>query len=264
VEELVNRLKLAAAMLAPLFACAVSPAHAQLAIDRLWVDFEPGAPNRADVVIRNESKDRYYITVNPVEITNPGADDESRTQIADPEKLGLLVSPNRLIVEPGGLRSIRVVSLNEGLKADRVYRIKVTPQVGAIDAAPVDGTNRGVSLKLLTAYDLLVTARPAKPSAGITGVRSGDTLTLHNNGNSNALLFEGRACPQGAKPKPADAKPADGKDEGAAAGAVCKDLGARRMYAGNSWAVALPAGTAHVYFKQRSSASVDPREVEFP
>lgn len=228
------------------------PARAQLAIDRLWVDFEPGTPNRADVVIRNESKDRYYITVSPVEITAPGTAAEARTEIADPEKLGLLVSPNRLIVEPGGLRSIRVVSLNEKLAADRIYRIKVTPQVGAIDAPATESDNRGVALKLLTAYDLLVTTRPAEAKAAVSAKRVGDTLTIRNDGNTNALLFEGRACPSGEKPWPAEN-----------AVTKCADLGARRMYPGNDWRIDLPTGTSTIHFKQRTLASADPKELEF-
>ena len=58
-----------------LLGSAVSvPAYAQLAIDRLWVDFEPGAQPRADVVIRNESADSYYISVSTVEVADPGAE----------------------------------------------------------------------------------------------------------------------------------------------------------------------------------------------
>lgn len=253
-------------------ACAflAAPASAQLAIDRLWVDFEPGDPKRADIVIRNESQDRYYITVSPVEITTAGEAAEARSQISDPEQLGLLVSPNRLIVEPGGLRSIRLVSLNGELDKDRVYRVKVSPQVGDIETADPGEGNRGVSVKLLTAYDLLVTARPSKPMAMITTKREGDTLTLANDGNTNTLLFEGRACPAGAKPYStagvtALSAPANATPESAAAPtpSECADIGARRMYVGNQWVVELPAGTERVFFKERVLASADPREVEF-
>lgn len=253
-----NRFTTCALGVAWIAACASTPAHAQLAIDRLWIDFEPGAANRADVVIRNESKDRYYITVNPVEIVEPGTDGESRVQTADPEKLGLLVSPNRLIVEPGGMRSIRVVSLNEALTSDRVYRVKVTPQVGQIDAPDVQGDAKGVSVKLLTAYDLLVTARPPKPKAEIVNSRARDTLTLRNAGNTNVLLFEGRACPAGIKPQVAEPEKA-----AAAPTNGCADLGARRLYPGNSWSTDVPAGTARLFFKQRTSATGDPKDIEF-
>ncbi len=261
-------LKLFATFVVAAFALVAAPASAQLAIDRLWVDFEPGDPKRADIVIRNESQDRYYISVSPVEIAAAGEDSEARSQISDPEQLGLLVSPNRLIVEPGGLRSIRLVSLNGALEKDRVYRVKVSPQVGEIETADPGAGNRGVSVKLLTAYDLLVTARPPKPVAKIITRRDGNTLTIVNEGNTNTLLFEGRACPAGAKPYDAAvaSAPTTASSDNATPAApvsVCADIGARRMYAGNQWVVELPTGTERIFFKERVLASADPREIEF-
>lgn len=231
-----------------LLGSAVSvPAYAQLAIDRLWVDFEPGAQPRADVVIRNESADRYYISVSPAEVVKPGAEDESRGDESDPEKLGLLVSPNRLVIDPGGMRSIRIVSLNTGLTTDRIYRVKVVPQVGDIQAADPGTGNRGVSVKLLTAYDLLVTARPAKAKVELLGTRTATGLTIRNNGDTNTLLFDGRACKADAKPD------AEG----------CEDLGARRVYAGNEWVIPLKDPAAKVYFKERRLASSEGKDISF-
>src|SRR3546814_2712942 len=113
-------------------ALGVAPAHAQLSVDRLWVDFEPGASRRADVVVRNESPDRYYITITAAEIIQPGTKEEKRVETTDPEVLGLWVTPNRLVIDPGGMRSVRVVSLDVQLTNDRFYRVKTTPQVGDI------------------------------------------------------------------------------------------------------------------------------------
>lgn len=232
-----------------LLGSAVSvPAYAQLAIDRLWVDFEPGAQPRADVVIRNESADRYYISVSPVEVADPGAENESRTDESDPEKLGLLVSPNRLVIDPGGMRSLRIVSLNNALTSDRVYRVKVVPQVGEIQAADPGAGNRGVSVKLLTAYDLLVTVRPAKAKSELTATRTPTGLTIRNSGNTNTLLFEGQSCKNGVKPGTT---------------ADCEDLGARRVYAGNEWVIPMKDPTARVYFKERRLASSEARDVSF-
>jgi P pilus assembly chaperone PapD len=225
-----------------------APASAQLAIDRLWVDFEPGAPNRSDLVIRNESADRYYITVSPVEVTSPGAADEQRVEKSDPEQLGLLVSPNRLVVDPGGMRAIRVVSLNEQVATDRVYRIRVTPQVGEIQADAPGADARGMTVKLLTAYDVLVTVRPPKPNAGVSATRAGNEVTIRNAGNTNTLLFDGVACSPGATPGAAE---------------NCEDVGARRLYPANEWKITLKDPNAKLRFKERRYASSEPREVAF-
>lgn len=227
---------------------ASSPASAQLAIDRLWVDFEPGAANRSDLVIRNESADRYYITVSPVEVVSPGTADEQRVEKSDPEQLGLLVSPNRLVVDPGGMRAIRVVSLNDTVAVDRVYRIRVTPQVGEIQAGDPGAEARGMTVKLLTAYDVLVTVRPPKPETGVTATREGNEVTIRNVGNSNTLLFDGAACSPATSP---------GESE------ICEDIGARRLYPANEWKITLKDAGAKLKFKERRYASSEPRELAF-
>lgn len=232
-------------------ALSTTPVSAQLSVDRLWVDFEPGTPHRADIIIRNESADRYYITVAPAEIVDPGTDTERRVEQTDPEQLGLLVTPNRLVIEPGGSRSVRMISLNEDVPQDRIYRVKITPQVGDIQAAAPEGA-RGIAIKVLAAYDILVTSRPNKVKADLKVNRTQDELVISNVGNSNTLLYEGKAC--------AGSKNSTGSTDDES---ECADLGARRLYPGNIWKITVPANHRRVQFKQRSLASSDPKEVEF-
>ncbi len=229
--------------------CALysAPASAQLAVDRLWVDFEPGAPNRADVVIRNESADRYYITVAPSEVVEPGTAGEKRVETSDPDQLGILVTPNRMIVEPGGMRSIRIVSLNTKLKTDRVYRIKVTPQIGDLQTNDPAAGDRGLSIKLLAAYDLLVTVRPDGGKADLVAARTPTQLVIRNQGNSNALLYDGMSC---AADQPAD------KDK-------CAKVGSKRLYPGNEWTIPLNNQNAKIKFKERTIASAPPKDLAF-
>lgn len=252
-------------------ASSTGAAHAQLSVDRLWVDFEPAAPRRSDIVIRNESSDRYYITVTPSEITSPGTDVEKRVEQADPEALGLLVTPNRLVIDPGGIRSIRVVSLDDNPTSDRVYRVKITPQVGELQSTVGEGA-KGIAIKVLAAYDILVTARPKRAKADLQVTRGDGELIIRNIGNSNTLLYEGRTCSTAVPLKNATvndavapslaSQEADVK-EAASPGAGCTELGARRIYSGNEWKIPLPGGQGKVKFKQRSLASSDPKEIEF-
>jgi P pilus assembly chaperone PapD len=224
-----------------------APARAQLAVDRLWVDFEPKSTPRADVVVRNESKDRYYVTVTPAEIVNPGTDKEQRVEQADPEKLGLLVTPNRLILEPGAIRSIRIVSLNANLASDRIYRVKISPEVGDIDA-PAAGQDHALAIKILAAYDILVTARPHDARAKLVTTRGADGITIRNEGNTNMLLFDGQLCP------PTVA----GKD------AACDGVGSRRLYPGASWDLHTKTADESLHAKARSFASIEPKTVTLP
>ncbi len=234
-----------------LLLCGAAPASAQLAIDRLWVDFEPNITPRADVIIRNESKDRYYITVAPSEIVNPGTATEKRVEEADPDKLGLLVTPNRLILEPGGMRSIRIVSLNNALTSDRIYRVRISPQVGDIETTQSNVANRDMAIKLLAAYDVLVTARPNDAKAHLVTTQGDKTLVIRNDGNTNLLLFDGELCAT---------QPAKSKNDTTA----CQGVGSHRMYPGTSWELKTGSSTDTLHARQRLYASTEPKSVVLP
>lgn len=265
-----------------------APAHAQLAIDRLWVDVDDSTAARADLVLRNESKDVYYISVTPAEIVDPGTDHETRKTYSDPQELGLLITPNRIILHPDEMRAVRLVSLNTDLKRDRVYRVNITPQIGELEYDAQAQDSRGVALKLLAAFDVLVTVRPKGSQSDLSVRRTGNRLTLSNDGNSNLLLLDGFVCPpsptaeltpetrqfylsqrddaqkskaQSEEPSAAEAKdkPAEPKltlDEQG-----CAKLPGRRLYAGNSWVLAA-APAEYLKFQSRRNAAEDFRPIE--
>lgn len=217
------------------------PASAHLSIDKLWVEFEEGDRERNDLIIRNDSEDRYYVSIAVSEVLQPGTENETRVTEVDPERLGLLVTPNKLVLEPGAIRSIRLVSLNSGLTSDRVYRVLISPQVGAIKAASGVDEARGIAIKMLAAYDVLVVDRPTQRSSDIIAERDAGALTLRNQGNTNVLLAGGSVCP---------ASVGNAPDEGR-----CRAIAARRLYAGNLTTVELGAATDKVFITTKSGPS---------
>ena len=96
----------AIAAAAGLLACA--PAAADIVLSELIVDLQPGKQVRDDIEIWNNSPDRSFIAVEPREIVNASLPTQSVRRDPDPEKLGLLVSPARMILEPGQRKLIRV------------------------------------------------------------------------------------------------------------------------------------------------------------
>ncbi len=265
--------------------CALSatmlstPAAAQLAIDRLWVDMGAGSVPRSDLVVRNESTDKYYITVTTSEILNPGTAEEKRQPGSNPEELGLLVTPGRMILEPGQMRAIRVVSLNKGLDRDRVYRVNVTPQIGEVSATSTAVESRGLALKLLAAFDVLVTVRPEKNEMVLAVRRDGNFLELSSQGNSNVLLLDGMVCPVAgaalsqstqefilAQDREAHERQVEQAKESSAEAPplperkfvvdACIGLPGRRLYSGNVWQVPASIGE-QLQFRRRDSASQD-------
>ena len=88
-------------------------AGAQLVLSQMIVDLQPGKASRQDVEVWNTSSGSAYVSVEPSEILNPGSRSETRRQDPNPENLGLLVSPARLVFEPGQRRLVRLASIYE-------------------------------------------------------------------------------------------------------------------------------------------------------
>src|SRR3546814_17272854 len=98
------------------------PASANLSISKLWVDFKECDQERSDLVIRNDSQDRYYVAVTVAEIVDAGTELDNKLVETDPDKLGLLVKPNQIVLETGAISSLRSVSLKQSLTRNRARK----------------------------------------------------------------------------------------------------------------------------------------------
>jgi P pilus assembly chaperone PapD len=189
-----------------------APAGAELVVSDLVVELQPGKNSRKDIELWNNSDERSYIEIKPAEIINPGQSSETRRELVDPEKLGLLVSPNRMVLEPGQHKAIRIATIAPSADRERVYRVTVKPVVGDIS----DGQS---GLKILVGYDVLTMVRPANPVPKIEGNREGRTLVVRNEGNSSVELLNGKQCVTA--------------DQG------CSALAGKRLYSGAEWRLQL-------------------------
>lgn len=193
---------------------AASLAFANLSANPIIVEFTDGQAERQDIKVKNDGERTQYVEITPFRITAPGEADEHLVTDPDPAKVGLLVAPRRMTLNPGEEKVIRVIRLPERVTADRAWRVEIKPLAGEIQ-----GTKSGAVVQL--GYRALVFVRPAAPRATIEGRRNGTHLVLRNTGNTNATLARGKQCPPG--------------------GAACVDLGGRRLWPGASWDITLPA-----------------------
>lgn len=201
-----TRILLALALAAPWVS---TPANAGIVLSQVVLDIGPTSDAAQNVEVTNDGSEIAYVVVEPSEILAAGQPGEARAPIVDPGAGGLLVTPQRLILQPGERKTIRFAAIADRGPGDRIYRVTVKPVVGSV-AAP------STALKLLVGYDVLVIVRPAMPLAKVAGARDGSTLVLRNDGNTNVELYEGRQCD-------------------AAAPTVCRDLPSRRLYVGQQW-----------------------------
>ena len=215
-----TRCTLTAGLAAALLLGMAPPALADMILDKVILDFTPDGPARDDIEVWNNGRERLYVVVEPHEVIAPDQPDEHRVSDPDPAKLGLLVTPQRLILEPGERRLVRIAAIAARGDRDRIYRVTIKPVVGDVSAAQT-------ALKVMVGYDALVIYRPAVPQGTVTATRSGKTITFVNDGNSNVEMYQGRQCD--------------------AAGKDCHDLPARRLYAGAHWAQTLARDTPVEY-----------------
>lgn len=184
------------------------PASADLVLSQMVVDLPPRAPPRVDVEASNTGSERIYVVADPAEIVDPGKPGERRVASPDPAVLGLLVTPQRMILEPGERKLIRIAAIAPRTMHERIYRVTIKPVAGDVAA-------QATALKLLVGYDVLVMVRPSVLDGTVNGIRSGTGLALTNAGTTNVELYEGKQCDS------------SGKD--------CRVLPPKRLYAGATW-----------------------------
>lgn len=222
------------ALLAAMTLAPAAPVHAELVLSELVVDLEPGKQAREDIEIWNDSPERAFVAAEPRELVGAGLPSQSARTNPDPERLGLLVSPARMILEPGQRKLVRIAALAPVGSQERVYRVTVKPVVGTVEAATT-------GLKLLVGYDILVLVRPAQAVADVTGTRSGRSLTFRNSGNVSVEIIDGRQCDPGHS--------------------RCAELPGKRLYPGASWTVALTSDRPAEY-ALKSPAGTERRSFE--
>lgn len=197
---------------------SIGPASAagSMYLNRSIVVFQPGQPPRDDVLVINAEKEVLYVSLDVFEILRPGTEEEERVQEPEPQKAGLIATPNKLIVPPVGRKPVRIVNLRQD-DEEHIYRINVTPIL-----PPLEDTKTSI-VRVIVAYQLLVIVQPKVPVEDLRVTRENGALQFHNMGNTNVLLGEGTQCdPQGN---------------------ACLDLPTKRVYAGNTFSVVLPYTT---------------------
>jgi P pilus assembly chaperone PapD len=161
-------------------------AGADLRVSRFFVETEPeGRP--AEVFVENNGQETAYVRIRIDEVIDPQDPEPEELANQSPEQMGLLVSPQRLVLAPGEEKRIRIVSLKNPEK-DRFFRMTVTPVVGDLES------EAAIGVKLLIAYGVWIFARPENAEPRLDAAVSGRTLNLTNNGNTHTEIRAIRLC----------------------------------------------------------------------
>lgn len=156
-------------------------------LDRMILYFEPGNTPRQDLRVSNIGDGNLYLQTEVYKVLNPGADNEERVRLTDPDQMKLLTTPQKSIVKPGRQRTVRIVSLETPEQEEAVYRITFRPVTADVETS-------GNGIQLLVAYQALVFVRPDNPVFQVIAKRKQNKVTFTNTGNSNVLLRNGEQC----------------------------------------------------------------------
>lgn len=199
--------------------------HAGVMLNRAIVIFDDSDQARQDVIVSNDSdSDRLFVSVTPFLVMNPGTEERELAPLSIDEDAGLLVTPNKLLIEPSGSAIVRMLNMAEPDINEVYYRINFTPIQKPIEFERQEGEELEQSQMLVTialAYQALVIVPPLEPKALPRFTRTGKTVVFTNPGNSFYLLRDGVQC-----------SPDDPDD--------CVDLTSKRVYPGNEYVVELP------------------------
>lgn len=190
-----------------------------ITVTPLVVDMNSTTDRVRNITVSNNGENTAYVAIETGLAKDPSniADLEKST---DPSKLGLLVSPKKMIIPVGQSRLLRIMNLNPTVDKDKFYAIKVSPVTGDTqEVQKNDNKNISVKINLQVNYLVKVFVRPNNPIANITLTRSNQKLVAKNNGTTNGLLFDGNQCQ--------DAK-------------TCKEIPGQRLFPGQTWETNLP------------------------
>lgn len=105
--------------------------------------------------------------VEPREIIAPGTPNETNYRDPNPQKLGLLVAPAKVVLETGQRKWVRFAAIHGDEQGERVYRVTVKPVVGQL-------SKYQAGLKILIGYDVLVLSRSTTITLDVEGRRAGN------------------------------------------------------------------------------------------
>ena len=197
---------------------------AAIKVSTLRVDFIPTDKQFQDVFIENAGDKVEYVDISLFKRLNPAKQPEQIETNAgqDPKKFGMVVTPNKMAINPGQMKRVRLLNFNHGNTTDIVYGLRILPVEAPVQRAEDAGdVHAAAQVQMVSSFVIGVYVLPANANVNLSLTRSGKDLSIENKGNTNALLDEGKQCT-------ADAKP------------VCDDLEPVRIYGGELVHVSLP------------------------
>jgi len=149
-----------------------------------------------DLKISNTGTTIQYVKIVPTLVVVE-KNKVKQIKIKDPEKMGLLITPSKLVLPPKQSKYVRVVLTRPAGAVERDYIIDVTPVIGRIIYPKIAGNNSKhsqVAMKIIIAYGVMTIVNPKVPHLNIVVKRNKKTITVKNSGNEGVVLRAAKQC----------------------------------------------------------------------
>jgi P pilus assembly chaperone PapD len=179
----------------PLLLLSVSiPVLAGIAVSPVQLILDQDHKSRDFSVFNQDPKKIAYVSIS-IEQADKSATSSTRKVLNDPRKTGLLISPTKLALPPGGSRTVRISLIRHLQAQEQRYMLVVAPQEGELTMAksPSD-ENLRAAIHVIVAYGIEVMVAPLHPNTKLSLSRTGREITASNQGNTIVVLYGKQQC----------------------------------------------------------------------
>jgi len=194
-----------------------------------------------DINVQNNGEEVAYVNTAISTLVWDKNSISEQVPVQDPRKSGLMTSPNKLILQPGEMRKVRIQRTQPASDIERLYMVRVSPVV--VDKNITDPDHQEelkasgkveASVKILIAYSARISVLPIKGRADFEIKRDGKKAYIINKGNLSVLFSQGKQCVS--------------KDE-------CVELATKLVYPNTTYTVELPDALPVTYSAKTSEGA---------
>lgn len=146
-------------------------------------------------VINQDPQKIAYVAITVNQAQKPDTPQTKAAPLNDPRKTGLLISPAKLALPPGGTRTVRVSLMRPPQEHEQRYMLTVAPQEGELTMVKSNsGEDIRAAVHMIVAYGVQIVVPPIHTNTKLLLTRSGREITATNQGNTIITLHGSQQC----------------------------------------------------------------------
>jgi P pilus assembly chaperone PapD len=176
--------------------CISPPVLGAIAVSPVILVFDEDHRSQDFSVINQDPQKIAYVAITMQQAKKADASQPKTTLLNDPRKTGLLISPAKLALPPGGSRRVRVSLTRPPQEQEQRYMLAVTPQEGELTMLKSSSEEKDIrtAIHVIIAYGVQIIVPPINPHTKLSLTRNGREITATNQGNTVVVLHGKQQC----------------------------------------------------------------------